>query len=395
MAVVHGQIAINAPLASRCWHWRLYIDLCMRDPGRRIREPKAGYAKNETVKLDDIEMPFSRRNHALGSNPLGSNRRSPEKTVGPKKKAPVSIADIRGIPSFRYLAMVAFRQGVVEDLVALFAKEGIPLPDRIEETLGKIWSLVDIPYTRRRVGFMSSRAWWSNTDLTRAITFFLRLDLRLTHPIYGSGSSSVRTMLLGQRSLSYLWRVLKRQELRTPLEALRMVLLYKYRFPRQYSPDVKSILGIPLKRLGLLQYEYWGSKPERKPLIGIEALVLREGIRRNMNLANNAFSSMAGGYINTKTGEDIWPQGAPTMSSGVDAQDVSDDNGTASHQTDRDISDGDEDSITWENDDNGEGLDEQWHRTNDSVGSISDAEQGPWWDDTSDDQTDLETTTDM
>ena len=152
MAVVHGQIAINAPLASRCWHWRLYIDLCMRDPGRRIRESKAGYAKNETVQLEDIEMPFSRRHRALGSNRLGSNQRSPEKTVSPRKKATVTITDIRGIPSLRYLAMVAFRQGVVEDIVALFAREGIPLPDRIEETLAKMWSLIDVPYSTRRVG---------------------------------------------------------------------------------------------------------------------------------------------------------------------------------------------------------------------------------------------------
>ena len=202
-------------------------------------------------------------------------------------------------------------------------------------------------------------------------------------------------MLLGQRSLSYLCRVLKREELRTPLEALRMVLLFKYRLPRQYSPDVKSILGIPLKRLGLLQYEYWGSKPVRKPLIGIEALVLREGIRRNLNLANNAFSFMAGGYIDSKTGEDIWPQGAPTMSSGVQDHDSSDDGENASHQADRDISNRDEDSMKRDNDDNDEGLDEQWHQVNDSVGSFSVAEQGEWWDDTSDDQTDIENIMDM
>ena len=388
-AVVLGQIAIHAPLASECWPWRMYRDLCMRDPGMRVLKPNGKYGQNDTVKPADIEEVSLSGNGAVTATNLIQGGESLKKIRTPQKRVTISVKDIRGVPTFRYLHMVIFRQTIIEDIVALLVEEGIPLPDGIEMTLAKIWLILDIPYSMRRIALMHDVSYWTDTDLIRAMTFFLRLDLRLTHPIYGSGSTSVRTVLLAQRSLSYLWRVLRREELRSPLEALRLIFLFKYHPPRQYDPRVKSILGIPLKRAGLLQYEFWGRKGRVQLLIGIEALVLREGIKRDMDLASGAFSFMAGGFFDQRTGEDIWPQGRLVMSEVPEAPSKEDSvvgsSGDYEHRyDDTETAWGTESETTMSVEENRKGsreLSEDDHK--------EDYQRVPkWWDSTSDDQTD-------
>lgn len=396
MAIVQGHMAINAPLAPICWPWKLYKNLCMRDPGRRLLNAKHCYATNEVVGLADIEeSSMVRKPHASIRNQPRQGRKIPRGSVSPQKRQTVSIKDLRGIPTFRYLKMVTFRQKVVEDIIALFAEEGIPLPDRIEETLGKIWLMLDIPYSMRRVSLIHNTDYWTDNDLIRAMTFFLRLDLRLTHPIYGSGSTALRSMLLAQRSLSYLWKVLKREELRTPLEALRMIVAFKYRPVRHYGPLVKSILGMPLKQTGLLQYDFWGRRGRTRLMIGIDALVLREGIRRKMDLASNSTEFMIGGFIDKRTGEDVWPQGTPGIDEDFGAADGSHSDASGSENV------GGRSLVDAQNDD---GMHTMWEISSVATVSVdqqcseatdtptsSDEDHGQrWWDSTSDDQTDVE-----
>lgn len=395
MAIVHGQTSINAPLAPSCWPWKMYKGLCMRDPGRRLMEPKGGYGRNEVVRLADIEVASSERRSGAGhTTQLHQDRTSPTKSSSPQKRKTVTVKDLRGIPTFRYLKMATFRQQVVEDIVALFANEGIPLPDRIEETLAKIWLVLDIPYSMRRISLIHNTEYWTNSDLIRAMTFFLRLDLRLTHPIYGSGSTVLRSMLLAQRSLSYLWKVLKREELRTPLDVLRMIVAFKYHPPRRYGPRVKSILGMPLKRTGLLQYEFWGRRGRTKMMMGIEALVLREGIRRNMELASNSVDFMVSGFIDKSTSEDVWPQGKP------DGDEETEELGVQ-QETSRNLFEvkagcfenedhGDDGGTAWETDsDTSVDFEKESSTTGETLRDEDQDQCQKWWDSTSDDQTDV------
>ena len=107
-------------------------------------------------------------------------------------------------------------------------------------------------------------------------------------------------MLLGQRSLSTLAKVLKREEMRTQVDMLRMIVRFNYEPPRHRQMD---IMGVPSHEIGRLQYEGWGAKNTK--FIQIDELVMRESVKRKLNLQNYYVDMMIYGYINKKTFQDI------------------------------------------------------------------------------------------
>lgn len=229
---------------------RCYKSLCMRDPARRIN------------KTRPIELRF--------------------------------------IPSLRWLRMVLFREATVDDIMRSMAREGHRMPKQMTLIIKKIWFTLDIGDNSRRIGLIHNVKFWSNKDLFFATMFFLKLDMRLTNPATGNGELGLRKMLLGQRSLSTLSKVLKREEMRTQLDMLRMLVRYNYEPARHKE---MSILGVPPEEVGKLQYEGWGLRDTK--FIGVDELVMREAVKRKLNLQNHYVDMMIYGYINKQTWEDI------------------------------------------------------------------------------------------
>lgn len=249
-AVILGQSNGKAPQSSKTFIFRCYKSLCMRDPARRLNETKPN--------------------------------------------------ELRFIPSFRWLRMILFREAVVDDILRSLAAEGHRLPKRTRLTIKKIWFTIDISDNARRVGLMHNTTFWTDKDLFLATMFFLKLDMRLTHPTAGNGEIGLRKMLLGQRSLSTLAMVLKREEMRTQVDMLRMIVRFNYEPPRHRQMD---IMGVPSHEIGKLQYEGWGAKNTK--FIQIDELVMRESVKRKLNLQNYYVDMMLYGYINKKTFQDI------------------------------------------------------------------------------------------
>ncbi len=247
---------------------RCYRSLCMRDPARRI---------NETIPTE-----------------------------------------LRFVPSFRWLRMVLFREEVVNDIMRSLILEGHRLPKRVTLVIKKIWFTIDISDNARRVGLMHNTKFWANKDLFLATMFFLKLDMRLTHPATGNGELGLRKMLLGQRSLSTLARVLKREEMRTQVEMLAMIVRFNYEPERHRD---MSILGVAPDEVGKLQYEGWGARKTK--FIGIDELVMREALRRKLNLANHYVDMMIYGYIDKKRWVDIRTR-MPAPVEEVESEDESD-----------------------------------------------------------------------
>ena len=208
--------------------------------------------------------------------------------------------ELRFIPSFRWLRMILFRETVVDDILRSLAEEGHRLPKPTRLTIKKIWFTIDISDNARRIGLMHNTAFWSNKDLFLATMFFIKLDMRLTHPTAGNGEIGLRKMLLGQRSLSTLSRVLRREEMRTQVDMLRMIVKFNYEPPRHRQMD---IMGVPSHEIGRLQYEGWGARGTK--FVQIDELVMREGVKRKLNLQNYHVDMMIYGYIDKQTFQDI------------------------------------------------------------------------------------------
>ena len=249
-AMIQAQAIGKASESSRTFIFRCYKNLCMRDPARRL---------NET---------------------------HPEQ--------------LRFIPTFRWLRMILFRESVVDEIIECLAAEGHRLPKRTSQVIKKIWFTIDISDNARRVGLMHNQKFWANKDLFLATMFFVKLDMRLTDPTTGNGELGLRKMLLGQRSLSTLARVLRREEMRTQLDMLRMILRWNY---RPATTMGMTILGVPPEEVGKLQYEGWGHKKTK--FIHIDELVMGEAIRRNLNLHHHYVDMMIYGYVDKRTFEDI------------------------------------------------------------------------------------------
>ena len=248
--MILGQSNAKAPESSKTFIFRCYKSLCMRDPARRPNETKPD--------------------------------------------------ELRFIPSFRWLRMILFREAVVDDILGSLALEGHRVPQRTRLTIKKIWFTIDISDNARRIGLMHNTTFWSNKDLFLATMFFIKLDMRLTHPTAGNGEIGLRKMLLGQRSLSMLAKVLRREELKTQVDMLRMIVRFNYETPRHRHME---IMGVPSKEIGKLQYEGWGARSTK--FIQIDELVMRETVKRKLNLPIFYADMMMFGYIDKQTFQDI------------------------------------------------------------------------------------------
>ena len=196
--------------------------------------------------------------------------------------------------------MVFFREWVVDDILRSMALEGHRMPKRMTLVLKKIWFTMDISNNTRRLGMVHNRRIWTNKDLFLATMFFIKLDMRLTHPVTGNGEVRLRSLLLGQRSLSTLAKVLRREEMRNQLEMLRMIVRYSYERDRFRN---QPIMGIPPHQIGRLQYEGWGLAPVK--LFQIDELVMMEAARRGINMEVHYVNMMLLGFIDKKTWSDV------------------------------------------------------------------------------------------
>jgi len=248
---VLSQSLSKAPESSRTFRFKAYKNLCMTDP---VARPNA-----------EVEGKF------------------------------------RMVPSFRWLRMVLYREHVVAEIIAYLAAEGHRLPRRSSLTLKKIWLTMDMATNTSRIGFMHNREFWTDDDLYVATIFSIKLDMRLTDPVDGDGETSLRHMLLAQRSLTSLWRALKRTGMLTQLEMLQMYVRWSYKPAPEHRG--MSIVGVPANEVGKGQNEGWGRGSAR--LLRPDDLVMREGIRRGLDIHKRYMDMLVWGYIDPQTFEEI------------------------------------------------------------------------------------------
>jgi len=223
-------------------------------------------------------------------------------------EAPQTPSLTRCIPTFRYLFLLHHRSrtitSILHSITTIYAH---PLPlDLMPPILAKLWYLMDLPTHILRMGLMHNRAFWTDKDLELLMLFFVKLDLCVTDPVDGAGQTELRRMLLGQKGLGVMDRVLRRVEGRNVIEVFRLWVRWadeRYWMAERRGGEGDSVLGIPVSEFGRMGRAGWkvrgveGPCPQEGRFIGVEDLVLMEGVRRGLKLGEKIVDMMVWGYV--------------------------------------------------------------------------------------------------
>lgn len=254
------QLALNyAPLSSTIFPYQLYKRACIQDPVLRTR----------------------------ATNPSDPNAHTPETT--------------RTVPGLKWVLMCAYREAIVHDILLCLALEGHRFPACVQGAVLRLWALMDQPYNGQRLAATRDPDLWSHRDIFLALMFCIKLDLRFSDPLLGNGECLLRRLFLGQKSLVVLWEALRGLNARTRLEVMTMVIEWDGRVPS--GPDGQpreveegeTMLGVPVEKVGSLGREGW--KQGADFLLRPDQLLLREAVRRGMNIHRCFLDFVLWGYV--------------------------------------------------------------------------------------------------
>lgn len=272
--VILSQAITKAPTSSHIFPFRCYGHLCRTDPAARIPHP------------------------------------DPEKA---------SLGVARKVPSFKWLRMIIFREKVVHAIMAMFAERGIPLPRRCEQSIKKLWFIMDIPDNARRIGYVHNKQLLTDADLYFAVCFAVKLDMLLHDPAASVRFSLGRRLIMTQPSMSMLLDLLKGEALSSRWDILQEYVRWKYTAPQgQAVPENETLFGVPKSEWGVLQKEFWANErpatSDDEPgmpsenLLRPDQLMLREALKRGLRFSGHYVSFMTYGYVHPKTLENFEPR---------------------------------------------------------------------------------------
>ncbi|KAK0123826.1 hypothetical protein ONS95_008820 [Cadophora gregata] len=216
-----------------------------------------------------------------------------------KRPHPSRPNAVRMVPSLRWLQMVVHREKTVRDILACMARQGHRMPPEMNLALKKMWLVMDIATSARRAQVMHSR-YFTALDIFNIQMFVVKLDMRFNDPIEGPGEDDLRRLMLGQRGLTPLCKMLKRTAFTDIGQIIRAVVRYDW----EPKPEHRhySIFGIPPEEIGIGHLEGWGKG--RVHLYRPDELVVREAVRRHLDLKNHIMGMMLWGYVDPLTGQD-------------------------------------------------------------------------------------------
>ncbi|KAF4544097.1 GTP cyclohydrolase i [Lasiodiplodia theobromae] len=282
------QLARNhAPLASTIFPYQLYKRACIRDPMYRTRPAHA--SDDPSTYINPV---LNRSTQTLSA------------TTQPITPANTNAAPevIRTVPGLRWVLMCVYREAIAHDILLCLALEGHRFPGHIMGTVLRIWGLMDHPFNGTRLAVIHDIRQWSNRDIFVGLMFFIKLDMRFSDPLLGSGECVLRRLFMGQRSLVVLWEALRGLTARTRAEVLHLLVRWDCTMARDISDKLArgegaddSVFGVPVHQIGMLCREGW--RQGAPLLLRPDQLVLRESARRGLNMQRCFLDFMLWGYI--------------------------------------------------------------------------------------------------
>jgi hypothetical protein len=205
-------------------------------------------------------------------------------------------SSVRLVPSFRWLRMVMYREGVVRKIMDQVNQYGHNLPPRTGLVLKKLWLMMDIAFNDKRSMLIRNERFWSNLDLYVATLFFIKIDMCFTDPLTGDGETHLRRLLIGQRSLSQLLKTLQRNGVVDQLELLQLYIGYTKGVLVSMEIDM---FGVPRSDIGTQELEGWGIGESK--LLRIDEMVMMEAVRRELDFDEKYSHMMLWGYVDPVT----------------------------------------------------------------------------------------------
>ncbi|KAM3083462.1 hypothetical protein ACMFMG_004110 [Clarireedia jacksonii] len=229
-------------------------------------------------------------------------QRTPPST-SPQPQSPTPTPPL--VPSLLYLHLLSHRHHTTRNILSLLARQGLRLPSTTALTLKKLWFTMDTSTSLLRTRLFHNRLFWTDTDLYNLQSFIVKLDMRFNDPTDGPGSDALRKLMLGQRGLTPLWRLLSRTGFRGYWELKRAMVRYEYiaYLPGAAPLPETGIFGVPASELGRGHLEGWGKGT--KHLLRGDELVMRESVRRELGFKNHIMMMMLWGYVDYVTGENM------------------------------------------------------------------------------------------
>ncbi|KAM0335759.1 hypothetical protein ACHAQA_000809 [Verticillium albo-atrum] len=232
----------RAPESGDIFSFRLYRDLCIRDPAGR-------------------------------TNAFGVPRYDPFDAV---------MAQVRHVPSLKWYQMVVLREDCVNDIVEALEDEEQPLPRGIESTLKKMWLLMDVATNKGRRAMIGNKALWTRADLYNVQLFLVKLSMHFCDPLWPERHvNTLVKLMLGQRGLYKLWQVLTGNGFTKLHDIVQLKVRYDYlpvheQFRRAMFGE--SIYGVPAHDVGIVHLEAWGRGTGH--LLRPDELIHEEALRR-------------------------------------------------------------------------------------------------------------------
>jgi hypothetical protein len=275
---IFAWVSHMAPTAARIYSSPVYCRWFIPDPDARRVTP----ADQELSKTQPGQAKID------GQPPLNANE-----------------GEVRLIPGLLWLQMAVNREIRVRDIIACVARRGHRLPEGAHLTLKKIWLLMDAATTQARIMLLNNPDFFSNEDLYIAQLFMIKLVLAFNDPVFGPQSAMLMRLMLGQRSLSPLWAMLRGKKYRTIAEIRDLKLRYDVGAEHILNRNLPLPQGIPPDQLGVVHFEGWGTGPDH--LMRPDELVPLEAARRQLELDSCIEEMMIYGHVDFNTGNSLVP----------------------------------------------------------------------------------------
>jgi hypothetical protein len=248
-SIIHDFASHHAPQAAYIFSWVLFPELCISDPMLR---------------------PMDGRPHLA-----------------------------RDIPSLRWTQMVIYRDSVVNNILTMLAVDGHRVPRETHVVLMKFWLLMEMNNTDIREAFVTDRTVWTDQDLYLFQLFLVKLDMHLSHPVYTHGFIDLTHMLLTQKTLSTMSRILAGQQAMDYDDVTDMLI--KTYHEQDLDLDTHTWLadetenGVSIDDTGLLSRENWELEGGR--MYSPVDMVCTEAILRELDAQQYLIDFMTYGYI--------------------------------------------------------------------------------------------------
>ncbi|KAM7202752.1 hypothetical protein V8F20_004266, partial [Naviculisporaceae sp. PSN 640] len=226
-------------------------------------------------------------------------------TIPERERQEVVNTEVRLVPGLKWLQMVYAREVRVRDIIATLARMGHRLAPGTDMVLKKLWLIMDLPTSESRMRLFRSKELITSPDLYRLQMFMVKLMLAFNDPIYGPESPMLSELMLGQRSLSALWAMLRRKKYTKRLEIRQLKVRYDiWPTPEQLMRG-EPVHGVPVHEMGRAHREGWGTGNQH--LLRPDELLYIESARRQLEFDEYIDKMMYYGHVDFESGAPCVP----------------------------------------------------------------------------------------